>query len=143
MTFLDGTFTTGGFRASQTFGLPRCFNIDVATACAAFTTRPFITAVQMKWWEGKVAGIKFFCEDNMTVVFDTQDALITDTFNTAGVVFDPLGQIPATNMNYPVEDAIKLIEGGAPGDTLMGFEARREGLDALYGFEFVSGTAER
>jgi hypothetical protein len=52
--------------------------IDVATACAAFATRPFITAIKMKWWEGKVAGITFLCEDNVTEVFNTQNALITD-----------------------------------------------------------------
>jgi hypothetical protein len=95
----------------------------------------------MKWWEGRVAGIKFYCEDNLTVVFDTQDPSITDKAFNAGVVFDPLGQIGAVDVSLPVEDVIKLIDGGAPGDTLMGFEARIDGLDALYGFEFVSGTA--
>jgi len=132
LEFTDGTITESGFRATDaTPSVELCVPLDVAMTCGLQLTRPgIISAVQLTWWEGKISGIKFFCEDLVTVVYDSQtmSPLGGRIFNTAGAL-DVLQE----------EDSIKLIPDG---ETLMGFEARKLSLDALYGFEFFSGVVQ-
>ena len=74
LEFTDGTITESGFRATEAApSVELCASLDVATTCGLQLTRPgIISAVQLTWWEGKISGIKFFCEDLLTVVYDSQ-----------------------------------------------------------------------